>query len=92
MGSISFINKKGSSTGDVKLNVFVQETEPEIKEGIWVKTSKQANKVYITNTLSEDFEKDSIIILNNEDVYRAMLASTIFNNVVGKLENSFKDV
>lgn len=92
MGSISFINKKGSSTGDVKLNVFVQETEPEIKEGIWVKTSKQANKVYITNTLSADFEKNSIIILNNEDVYRAMLAPTIFNNVVGKLENSFKDV
>lgn len=46
MGSISFINK-ASSGGSIKPNIFIQETEPETKEGIWVKANKKLDKVII---------------------------------------------
>lgn len=54
MGSISFINKKGSSTGGARLNVFAQEIEPEIKEGIWVKANKTINKIFKATIATND--------------------------------------
>lgn len=95
MGSISFINKGGSgggSSSNIKPNVFMQDTEPETKEGIWIKANKQFNKIYLAKNLSGDFEKESVIILNDSDKYRAALLPVSIDNIVGKLENSFNDV
>lgn len=56
MGSISFINKGGSSGGgsgsNIKPNIFMQDTEPETKEGIWIKSNKPVNKIKIVETLA----------------------------------------
>lgn len=51
MGSISFINK-ASSGGSIKPNIFIQETEPEIKEGIWIKANKELNKINVVDEIS----------------------------------------
>lgn len=45
MGSISFINKKDSDGGSLKPNIFMQETEPETKEGIWIQSNKDISKI-----------------------------------------------
>lgn len=43
--SIKFINRKS------KINIFMQEIEPELKEGIWIKSNKQIDKIEIVNNL-----------------------------------------
>lgn len=49
---ISFLNK-GSGTGASKANVFIQDTEPETKEGIWFKkTAGTYNKLIVTDSLT----------------------------------------
>lgn len=44
MDNISFLNK--TSKG-VKLNIFAQETEPTIKNGIWIKTATNKNIKFV---------------------------------------------
>lgn len=53
MGSISFINKKGSG-GNIKFNIFAQETEPLSKNGIWIKSNKQINKIQTIKSKNVD--------------------------------------
>lgn len=49
---ISFLNK-GSGTGASKANVFIQEAEPETKEGIWFKkASSSYDKLITADTIS----------------------------------------
>lgn len=49
---ISFLNK-GSGGGSSKANVFIQDTEPETKEGIWFKkTAGTYNKLITADTIS----------------------------------------
>lgn len=36
---------------ELKPNIFMQETEPEIKEGIWVKANKQVDKIEIVESI-----------------------------------------
>lgn len=51
---ISFLNK-GSGTGASKANVFIQEAEPETKEGIWFKkTAGTYNKLITADTISSE--------------------------------------
>lgn len=38
--------------GKVKLNIFMQETEPEIKNGIWLQSNKSFNKVISKENIS----------------------------------------
>lgn len=51
MGSISFINRGGSG-GSIKPNIFMQESEPETKEGIWIKSNEVMNKIKVVESLS----------------------------------------
>ena len=55
MGSISFINKV-SSGGNIKPNIFMQETEPETKEGIWIQSNKNYEKIDVLDSYSETLE------------------------------------
>lgn len=51
---ISFLNK-GSGGGSSKANVFIQEAEPETKEGIWFKkTAGIYNKLITADTISSE--------------------------------------
>lgn len=51
---ISFLNK-GSGGGSSKANVFIQEAEPETKEGIWFKkTAGTYNKLITADTISSE--------------------------------------
>lgn len=48
---ISFLNK-GSGGGSSKANIFIQEAEPETKEGIWFKkTAGTYNKLITADTI-----------------------------------------
>lgn len=49
---ISFLNR-GSGGGSSKANIFIQNTEPETKEGIWFKkTSSSYDKLITADTIS----------------------------------------
>lgn len=52
MGSISFIKK--SRGGSAKSNIFMQEAEPAIKEGIWLKSNKKANAISVVSALATE--------------------------------------
>lgn len=41
-----------TASGKVKLNIFMQETEPEIKNGIWLQSNKSFNKVISKENIS----------------------------------------
>lgn len=36
----------------LKPNIFIQETEPEVKDGIWVKANKQVDKIEIVENFA----------------------------------------
>lgn len=53
--SIRFLNNKSGSGGQTQLNIFMQETEPEIKKGIWLQKEKDfENIVFDTNVINND--------------------------------------
>lgn len=49
--SIKFLNKCNDS---IKPNIFMQETEPEIKEGIWLQSNKEMNNIIIEDNMSSE--------------------------------------
>ena len=51
--SISFINKGKGNSDSLKPNIFVQETEPEIKDGIWFQTNNTFRKIQILDNYNE---------------------------------------
>lgn len=46
------LKDKATIGGPAKLNVFVQEEEPETKDGIWVATQGELNKLMTVDTIS----------------------------------------
>lgn len=50
----------GKASGSAKPNIFVQENEPEIKEGIWLQANKQVDKIIIDKNIVESNTKDTI--------------------------------
>ena len=53
----AFNNKTQSPA---KPNIFVQENEPEIKDGIWLQANKQVDKIIIDKNVVESNTKDTI--------------------------------
>ena len=49
---------RGSGDGDTgnKMNIFVQPTEPHIKEGIWIETDKSFIDILITEPITDDYD------------------------------------
>lgn len=59
-----------------KPNIFMQETEPETKEGIWLQTDKQINKIkIIENLISGEGEWTDIYSNIPYDFYRGRAVS-----------------
>lgn len=56
--SIRFLNKGGSSVA-IKPNIFMQETEPEIKEGIWLQANKEMGNVVIVDNVVQGYYWDT---------------------------------
>ena len=77
--SIRFLNKGGSSVA-IKPNIFMQETEPEIKEGIWLKKNGTYDGIILDTSIASGMKliqtvnwtlpftmtTNQITILNNE--------------------------
>ena len=73
------IRSISSGGNGVSLNIFTQLEEPEIKDGIWVKTNKQYERVVVNNQplqqngawsslgdLPCEFQNDTALVFNNE--------------------------
>lgn len=77
---ISFLNK-GSGGGSSKANVFIQEAEPETKEGIWFKkTSGTYNKLITADTISSEpyFEVGPTQLYQHKEVPSIAVGTDIY--------------
>lgn len=61
--SIKFLNKCNDS---IKPNIFMQETEPEIKEGIWLQSNKTFEKISALDSYSDALQWKEANALSNE--------------------------
>lgn len=63
---------KGKDSSPVEPNIFVQETEPEIKEGIWFKSNLPYNKIILDKSAGEspiEFSDNDTESLVPNDLY-----------------------
>ena len=63
---IRFLNK-GSGGGSSKANIFIQNTEPETKEGIWFKkASSSYDKLITADTISGDMSTSTNTVFSTK--------------------------
>ena len=59
--NIQFLNRgKSGEENNITPNIFMQEAEPETKEGIWLKANKPVDKIIFDKNIVEGGNWDTI--------------------------------
>ena len=92
---------KGKDSSPVEPNIFVQETEPEIKEGIWLKTNKTFNKIIVNDDISGEIITQKVtyssVIMSSFSRGRSLFVGTdvyltSYNKLFSKIDTVTKDI
>ena len=76
--AISFMK---NNIRESKPNIFIQETEPEIKEGIWIIDEKIINSIQIFENKNEIYgQRNADISISLPFLFRDSFAVTSFND------------
>lgn len=74
------------------LNVFVQEKQPEFKEGFWISLENTINEVHLVNNIDiDEIYTNNSLIIKKGNRYKTNLLSNP-NKLNGDMQNSFDEV
>ena len=62
--------------GLVNLNIFTQQNEPEVKDGIWIKTNGSVDNILLTN----DIFTSTLTKTIDDGYYESSFTNTVYNN------------